>query len=619
MQSYWRRIQIHWQSIKGVVLPGLSVIAIVTLIRMFGGLQFLEWAAFDAGLKLRPIESSDDRIIIVGITEADIQQIGQYPISDQIIADLLNKLQSFQPRVIGLDIYRDLPTGQGRSALIQAFQKHSNIIAVERALPDRHGVIPPPLAPPEQVGFADVILDLDGRLRRSLLGSHTVNDDFRFSLATQLAQHYFAVQGIMLENGVRDPDAMRFGTIEFPALTANAGGYVNTDTGGSQILLNFRNTAQPFRHISLQALQRGNVSPDWIRDRIVLIGMTANSVKDVIPVGGALAPSIGLHGVDYHAHAVSQILSAVLDRRPLLQTWHDGWEYLWIVIWGGVGIGLAWRFRTPRSLVFSMMGAGGVLTSISYGCLVLGWWIPFVPAALALLINQIGLSVLSRYERDIIGKINDRTQWLEEIFADIHNGPLQRLGQLLRFDYASRPEELRTELQALNRELRSIYDVTKQAASGIKPVRIGSEVIDLELPLDEMLYQTYYATLGDESRPFQSIAITIVKFELMPQSLSLEIKRQLCQFLQEALCNVNKHAVGVTRLKVICAPDGQDYTIRVEDNGKGTHQTSKRKSTSGLGSQQAKQLAKQLGGSFRRFPNKPTGTICELRWEMNRR
>jgi two-component sensor histidine kinase len=91
----------------------------------------------------------------------------------------------------------------------------------------------------------------------------------------------------------------------------------------------------------------------------------------------------------------------------------------------------------------------------------------------------------------------------------------------------------------------------------------------------------------------------------MPQSLNLEIKRQLCQFLQEALCNVNKHAVGLTRLKVICAPDGQDYTIRVEDNGKGTHQTNKRKSTSGLGSQQAKQQAKQLGGSFRRFPNKP--------------
>jgi CHASE2 domain-containing sensor protein len=201
------------------------VIAIVTLIRIFGGLQFLEWAAFDISLKLRPIEPADDRII-VGITEADIQQIGQYPISDQIIADLLNKLLPFQPRVIGLDIYRDLPTGQGRSALIQAFQKNSNIITVERALPDRHGIIPPPLAAPEQVGFADVVLDLDGRLRRSLLGSHTVHDDFRFSLTIQLVQHYFAAQEIMLENGVRDPDAMRFGAVELPPLTANAGGYI---------------------------------------------------------------------------------------------------------------------------------------------------------------------------------------------------------------------------------------------------------------------------------------------------------------------------------------------------------------------------------------------------------
>jgi transposase-like protein len=34
--------------------------------------------------------------------------------------------------------------------------------------------------------------------------------------------------------------------------------------------------------------------------------------------------------------------------------------------------------------------------------------------------------------------------------------------------------------------------------------------------------------------------------------------------------------------------------------------------SSGLGTQLAKNLAKQLGERFRRYPNQPRGTVCEL-------
>ncbi len=198
------------------ILPDAIVIAIVMLIRVSGGLQFPELSALDTLLRLRPAEPADDRIVIVGITEADIQQAKTYPLPDQTIANLIAQLNTYQPAVIGLDIFRDLPVEPGHGALVKTFQTTPNLIVVNKALPDRSGQIvnPPPSIPLEQVGFADALLDGDGKLRRSLLATATNQGD-RLSLSLRLAAAYLKPQGIELENGIRDPDAIQFGTVEW--------------------------------------------------------------------------------------------------------------------------------------------------------------------------------------------------------------------------------------------------------------------------------------------------------------------------------------------------------------------------------------------------------------------
>ena len=57
---------------------------------------------------------------------------------------------------------------------------------------------------------------------------------------------------------------------------------------------------------------------------------------------------------------------------------------VWIVAWGLVGGGLAWRWRSPRGRVVAVVVGGGLLYGVSYGLFLLGGWIPLVPAALAL-------------------------------------------------------------------------------------------------------------------------------------------------------------------------------------------------------------------------------------------
>jgi CHASE2 domain-containing sensor protein len=113
---------------------------------------------------------------------------------------LLKRLQAYQPTAIGLDIVRDIPVEPGNAELTSVFRSSKNTIGVEIALPDRSGftVAPPPALPSEQVGFADAVLDADGYQRRSLLGAHNPQQEYRFSLAIRLAERYLAARGIEL-------------------------------------------------------------------------------------------------------------------------------------------------------------------------------------------------------------------------------------------------------------------------------------------------------------------------------------------------------------------------------------------------------------------------------------
>jgi len=44
-----------------------------------------------------------DYIVIVGITEADIQDLDHYPISDRVLAQVLSQILAANPVVVGLE------------------------------------------------------------------------------------------------------------------------------------------------------------------------------------------------------------------------------------------------------------------------------------------------------------------------------------------------------------------------------------------------------------------------------------------------------------------------------------------------------------------------------------
>ena len=121
----------YWLSQEGrVLLTGSSVAGLVILFRILGVLQPSEWAVLDQFFRLRPREAVDERILIVGIGEQDLQKYG-FPISDRTLAQLLRTLNQAKPQAIGLDVYRDLPIEPGQKELAQAFKQIPNLIGIE--------------------------------------------------------------------------------------------------------------------------------------------------------------------------------------------------------------------------------------------------------------------------------------------------------------------------------------------------------------------------------------------------------------------------------------------------------------------------------------------------------
>lgn len=623
--SIWSKIRKEFTIWSVGALPGIAAIALIVLVRLTGALQLIEWVTLDSFLRLRPSEPIDSRVVIVGIDEEDIRQIRSYPIPDREIAQLLRTVQKYQPRAIGLDIVRDIPEEPGHTELVAAFKEIKNLIAVEKVLPI--SIKPPPDLPPEQIGFADYLSDDDGKVRRALLGTNRPenNKKYAFSLPLRLAETYLKAEGIKLSNGIRDREAMRFGSTELPRFFSNSGGYVGADDFGVQVLLNYRNGQQRFRTLSLKdinEIETGNSNPNVLRDvfgrRIVLIGVTAPSIKDFINTSAIanLQPPGKIYGVEFHAHVASQIVSEVLDGRPVLKTWSQGWEYLWIVGWGVLAIYLGRLTQSPlKNLVYVGVVSLG-LVAIGYAFIVGGWWIPVAPALLLLVINGAILSAFYQYDRFLRSQIEIRQHTIERTFIVIHNGPLQTLANILRHvqDQDIEQNRLLEELKNLNSEIRELGEYLKlEALDREESLRLGSSLIlDLKLPIRDLLYEVYSHTLQRNFPCFKTLKVKAYSFDpIEEQYLSLEQKRELCQFLEEALCNVGKHAKGLTRLSATGKQIEGWYTLSIKDNGAGIHSCCE-----GRGTKQCLNVARKLRGEFQRKSLGEKGTLCELTWPI---
>lgn len=388
------------RAVGTILLLSLLVTGCVALVRGLGWLQTWELQAFDQLLRLRSPELPDPRLLIVTITEADLhlpeQAERKGSLSDLALTKLLQQLTPFQPRAIGLDVYRDFPLPPN-TPLAAALQQQPNFFAICKVADpqaDFPEIEPFPQLPSDRQGFSDVVTDADDVLRRHLLLMNSTPGaacNTPFALSTQLAWHYLKQEGITPNYTAQGQ--LQLGDRGFPRLHGHQGGYQQTDTAGYQILLNYRfveSSLSPAATVTLKDALAGRLQMEDVRDRIVLIGVTAPSSKDYLKTPyGQKVP-----GVLIQAQMVSQLISAVKDGRDPISVWFWPVELLWIGGWSLWSGFVTWRWRsTPRWLGLQVMGLGALVICCFYG-LTQSLWVPLVPAALGSWLTSAGVQVL---------------------------------------------------------------------------------------------------------------------------------------------------------------------------------------------------------------------------------
>ncbi len=390
-------------------------------------MQSWELNVYDRMMQQRPDEGADSRFLIVEVTDEDIEaqqnngellkrqslsaqswhQDVETSLSDRSLNLLLSVLEQHQPRVIGLDIYRDFSVDANLPELANRLRHTSELITVCKAEdfddPDIPSINPPPEVPLNRVGFSDFREDSDGILRRHLLGmvpllgtpnsrcniDRAFNVDRAFGVA--IAAQYLQKENIKTQFTANGD--LQLGDRVIKILRSDRSYYPLLESGGSEILLNYRSTEKIANRVTLGEILKNNINSQYINDKIVLVGVTAKGGEDrwYVPTN----PHVAMPGVIVQAHAISQLLSATLDGRSTL-TVLSQWQALgWVWTWAMVGCLLAswqWQRKNIRRVLFHLAASTTVATISLYGLcflsLLRGKWLPFVSPVLALVLSS---------------------------------------------------------------------------------------------------------------------------------------------------------------------------------------------------------------------------------------
>jgi adenylate cyclase len=392
--------------VKASVTIIIGVFAILFFVGRLGGFQELELRVYDYLTQAKAYLDKSPKaypVSILLLKEHDIHQYGPYPFSDGLIDEVIQRIEYFKPRVIGLDIYRDTPTREGTENLINTVNSFNNIIIINKfKSTNSPGVsVMPELDNPDKTGFSDLLQDSDGVVRRGFLYLDDGHTSYR-SFGLQLALAYLKYEHINEEYASPADHILKLGQTVFTPLESNDGGYVHADARGYQFLLDFTQRPGSFRHFSIDQLFSGSIDPSIIRDKAVIIGVSADTVKDSfsVPTRGATGYPQSISGTELHGIMANQLISAAGSGQSSLATLSEIIESLLLLAFCMLGTLLALMAKSPSKLF--LVGLLGLFIPllIEYHGFTLGFWIPLGSASFAWLVSSVlAIAFLTYHEK----------------------------------------------------------------------------------------------------------------------------------------------------------------------------------------------------------------------------
>ncbi len=437
----------------------------VCIAQPLGLLRGLDWSFNDAILRLRPTMPVDDAVAIVYADEADVVDLS-WPLPDAKLEILLSEIEAGEPVAIGLDIYRDIPAGDAASfeRLQDKMAKMPSLYGIDllSSIPRESVAGPPALVEAGRVGFANVGVDSDRRVRRLMMSLQAPNEIVsgvaRRSLALMLSLHYLERRH-QITSELLDAEAkrVRLGEAVFTPIDARSGYYHSKRAdgiNGYEIPFDYRGMVERFPSVSMSEVLAGRHDPELFHNRIVLIGTIAPSLKDRFYTPYNARPFAAdprgsyMSGVVIHANAVSYLVDVAMGRRPQLWWLPHAVIYAWIALAAGVGAGVTFhaidcrpgqvsRLHLWRIALGSAAGSCAIFV-VAYGAMFAGAIVPVFSPALALTLTA--FIAANRYQRDCLQAAN--IQLVE------HSHTLEAYSHTLEQQVDERTEELRSALSA---------------------------------------------------------------------------------------------------------------------------------------------------------------------------
>ncbi|MFM0175485.1 CHASE2 domain-containing protein [Paraburkholderia sediminicola] len=285
-----RRFLIEW---VGIGCLGIVVILLSSLGRLSASVDQLVYDRF-LSLHAQPLLRD---IVVLEIDNASIAQLGRWPWPRSVHAKLLEEIAKAKPAAVIYDVLfteanpHDAELGRAIAlsptylpVLLTAADDSGRRVVVEPVAPLAHAAA--------GLGHINLEVDSDGIVRS--VARFEGDADSRWpQLMVPVAQ---AIEhGSLHLNGWQPSHAF---TEAFAA----------ADDGEGRFLIPFGPNAQNYTKLSFARVLAGDVTPDQLRGRIVLIGVTASGLYDrfATPVSGKLGP---LPGVYIHANVLDTLLT----------------------------------------------------------------------------------------------------------------------------------------------------------------------------------------------------------------------------------------------------------------------------------------------------------------------
>jgi serine/threonine-protein kinase len=274
----------------------ISIFIILIILNFLDFTNIIENKTIDLRFHLRGERKPKDNIVIIGIDDESLMEIGNWPWSRSIHAKLLDILREYNPKLIIFDIIFDVPS-KDDLLLANKIKEIKKVILVNylssNTDPKLNIIIfqlreSTPILKESALynGCSNLILDKDGVVRRHKLYFEDLSRNRYYSLSLYV---YSYLNKISLENAL----------LKFPHSF-----YINYLGGPSNIKI-----------ISYINVLNKEIDPSILKDKIIFIGSVSELLKDSLPTPytgykrwGKISLS-NTSGVEIHANILFNMLN----------------------------------------------------------------------------------------------------------------------------------------------------------------------------------------------------------------------------------------------------------------------------------------------------------------------